>query len=141
MRHRLHGRKLNRTTKHRKALWRNLAQALIRHEQIETTLPKAKDLRPIVEKLITAGRPGDLAARRYLIAEIQDEALVEKVLSVLAVRYKDRPGGYTRILKMGPRPGDNAERAIIEFVDRDITAKGRDDRARVAAELAAADVA
>jgi large subunit ribosomal protein L17 len=126
MRHGLSGRKLNRTKSHRKALFMNLAQALVKHEQIKTTLPKAKDLRPIVEKLVTLGKRGGLHARRQLISHIRDEALVEKLLSVLADRYKGRPGGYTRVLKAGFRYGDAAPMAIIEFVDRDVSAKGKD---------------
>jgi large subunit ribosomal protein L17 len=120
------GRKLNRTSSHRKALFMNLSQALIKHEQITTTLPKAKDLRPIVEGLITKGKKGGLANRRLLIAQLQNEALVEKLMTVLATRYKTRAGGYTRILKAGFRHGDMAPMAVIEFVDRDVSAKGQD---------------
>jgi len=126
MRHGMSGRKLNRTKSHRKALFMNLAQALIKHEQIKTTLPKAKDLRPIVEKLVTLGKRGGLHARRQLISHIQDEKLVTKLMTVLADRYKGRPGGYTRVLKAGFRYGDAAPMAIIEFVDRDPAAKGTD---------------
>ena len=126
MRHGMSGRKLNRTKSHRKALFMNLAQALVKHEQIKTTLPKAKDLRPIVEKLVTLGKRGGLHARRQLISHIHDEVLVEKLLTVLADRYKGRPGGYTRVLKAGFRYGDAAPMAIIEFVDRDPAAKGTD---------------
>jgi large subunit ribosomal protein L17 len=126
MRHGLSGRKLNRTKSHRKALFMNLAQALVKHEQIKTTLPKAKDLRPIVEKLVTLGKRGGLHARRQLISHIRDEVLAEKLLTVLAERYKGRPGGYTRVLKAGFRYGDAAPMAIIEFVDRDPAAKGTD---------------
>ena len=126
MRHGMSGRKLNRTKAHRKALFMNLAQALIKHEQIKTTLPKAKDLRPIVEKLVTLGKRGGLHARRQLISHLQDEKLVTKLLTVLADRYKGRPGGYTRVLKAGFRYGDAAPMAIIEFVDRDPAAKGTD---------------
>src|ERR1700743_3303406 len=126
MRHGMSGRKLNRTKSHRKALFMNLAQALVKHEQIKTTLPKAKDLRPIVGKLVTLGKRGALHARRQLIAHIQNEVLVEKLLTVLADRYKGRPGGYTRVLKAGFRYGDAAPMAIIEFVDRDVSAKGKD---------------
>ena len=126
MRHGLSGRKLNRTKSHRKALFMNLAQALVKHEQIKTTLPKAKDLRPIVEKLVTLGKRGDLHARRQLISQIHDEKLVSKLMTVLADRYKGRPGGYTRVLKAGFRYGDAAPMAIIEFVDRDPAAKGTD---------------
>jgi len=126
MRHGMSGRKLNRTKAHRKALFMNLAQALIKHEQIKTTLPKAKDLRPVVEKLVTLGKRGGLHARRQLISHLQDEVLVTKLLTVLADRYKGRPGGYTRVLKAGFRYGDAAPMAIIEFVDRDPAAKGTD---------------
>ena len=126
MRHGMSGRKLNRTSSHRKALFMNLSQALIKHEQITTTLPKAKDLRPIVERLVTVGKKGDLAARRQLIAQLQDQVIVEKLISVLAARYKTRAGGYTRILKAGFRHGDMAPMAVIEFVDRDVSAKGQD---------------
>lgn len=126
MRHGMKGRKLNRTSSHRKALFMNLSQALIKHEQITTTLPKAKDLRPIVERLVTVGKKGDLAARRQLIAQLQDQTIVEKLISVLATRYKARAGGYTRILKAGFRHGDMAPMAVIEFVDRDVSAKGQD---------------
>ncbi|WP_374379012.1 50S ribosomal protein L17 [Dongia sp.] len=126
MRHGMKGRKLNRTSSHRKALFMNLSQALIKHEQITTTLPKAKDLRPVVERLVTVGKKGGLAARRQLIAQLQDEKLVEKLLTTLATRYKSRAGGYTRILKAGFRHGDMAPMAVIEFVDRDVSAKGQD---------------
>ena len=126
MRHRHGKRKLNRTTEHRKALFMNLAQALIKHEQITTTLPKAKELRGVAEKLITLGKKGGLANRRLAIARLQDEKLVEKIFSILATRYKKRDGGYTRVLKAGFRPGDNAPMAIIELVERDETAKGQD---------------
>jgi large subunit ribosomal protein L17 len=126
MRHGMAGRKLNRTKAHRKALFMNLAQALVKHEQIKTTLPKAKDLRPIVEKLVTLGKRGGLHARRQLISHLQNEELANKLLTVLADRYKGRPGGYTRVLKAGFRYGDAAPMAIIEFVDRDPAAKGKD---------------
>ncbi len=126
MRHRLSGRKLNRTSEHRKAMFENLAHALLKHEQITTTLPKAKDLRPVVEKLVTLGKKGNLAARRQAISEIRDVAQVKKLFEVLAPRYKERHGGYTRIMKAGFRYGDNAPRAVIEFVDRDVEAKGKD---------------
>ncbi|WP_029031950.1 50S ribosomal protein L17 [Salinarimonas rosea] len=126
MRHGFRGRRFNRTPEHRKAMFKNLAQALIKHEQIVTTLPKAKDLRPVVEKLITLGKRGDLHARRQAIARIQDETLVKKLFDVLGPRYKDRQGGYTRVLKAGFRYGDNAPMAVIEFVDRDPDAKGQD---------------
>ena len=119
-------RRFNRTAEHRKAMFANMAQALIKHEQIVTTLPKAKDLRPVVEKLVTLGKRGDLHARRQAIAQIRDVALVGKLFDVLGPRYKERPGGYLRILKAGFRYGDNAPMAVIEFVDRDVDAKGKD---------------
>ena len=126
MRHGFRGRRFNRTAEHRQAMFANMAQALIKHEQITTTLPKAKDLRPIVEKLITLGKRGDLHARRQAIAQIKDVALVGKLFAVLGPRYKERNGGYTRIMKAGFRFGDNAPLAVIEFVDRDVDAKGQD---------------
>ncbi len=126
MRHGKAHRKLNRTAEHRKAMFENMASSLIKHEQIVTTLPKAKDLRPIVEKLVTLGKRGDLHARRQAIAALQDEVIVKKLFDVLATRYKDRQGGYTRVLKAGFRHGDNAPVAVIEFVDRDVSAKGQD---------------
>lgn len=126
MRHRMKGRKLNRTAEHRKALFMNLSQALIKHEQITTTLPKAKELRGVVDKLITLGKKGGLSNRRLAIARLQDQELVEKLFSTLANRYKEREGGYTRVLKAGFRKGDNAPMAIIELVDRDEDAKGKD---------------
>jgi large subunit ribosomal protein L17 len=119
-------RRFGRTHEHRKAMFANMCQALIKHEQIVTTLQKAKDLRPIVEKLVTLGKRGDLHARRQTIAQIKDVALTRKVFDVLAPRYKDRHGGYTRVLKAGFRYGDNAAMAVIEFVDRDVEAKGQD---------------
>ncbi len=126
MRHQLAGRKLNRTTSHRKAMFANMACALIKHEQIFTTLPKAKDLRPIVEKLITAGKKGDLAARRLLIARLRDEKMADKVIATLSKRYAERKGGYIRVLKAGFRYGDATPMAIVEFVDRDESARGQD---------------
>jgi large subunit ribosomal protein L17 len=126
MRHGNSNRKLNRTASHRKAMFANMSAALIKHEQIETTLPKAKELRPIVEKLITLGKRGDLHASRQAIAQVRDETQVQKLFGVLGPRYKDRQGGYIRIMKAGFRYGDNAARAIIEFVDRDTSAKGLD---------------
>jgi large subunit ribosomal protein L17 len=126
MRHQLAGRKLNRTTSHRKAMFANMACALIKHEQIFTTLPKAKDLRPIVEKLVTKGKKNTLATRRLLIAELRCEKSAEKLLSVLSKRYEARPGGYLRVLKAGFRYGDATPMAIIEFVDRDESARGQD---------------
>ena len=126
MRHGNRGRKFNRTAAHRKAMFANLAAALIKHEQIVTTLPKAKDLRPVVEKLITLAKKGGLHARRQAISQIRDESQVSKLFDVLAGRYKDRNGGYTRVLKAGFRYGDNAPLAVIEFVDRDPNEKGKD---------------
>jgi len=126
MRHGYANRKLNRTASHRKAMFANMSAALIKHEQIVTTLPKAKELRPIVEKLITLAKRGDLHARRQAIAQVRDETQVQKLFGVLGDRYKDRQGGYTRILKAGYRYGDNASVAVIEFVDRDVDAKGLD---------------
>jgi len=126
MRHAKRGRKFNRTASHRKAMFANMAQALVKHEQIVTTLPKAKDLRPVVEKLITLGKRGDLPARRLLIGRTRDEATAAKLIDVLAVRYKERSGGYIRIMKAGFRYGDNAPMAVIELVDRDVDAKGKD---------------
>ncbi len=119
-------RRFNRTHEHRKAMFMNLSQALIKHEQITTTLPKAKDLRPVVEKLVTLAKRGDLHARRQAIAQIKDVELVRKLFDVLAPRYDERHGGYTRVLKAGFRYGDNAAMAVIEFVDRDEEVKGRD---------------
>jgi large subunit ribosomal protein L17 len=126
MRHGNAHRKLNRKPEHRRAMFANMAAALIKHEQIVTTLPKAKDLRPIVEKLVTLGKRGDLHARRQAIAEIRDVAMVKKLFEVIGPRYKARNGGYTRVLKAGFRYGDNAAVAVIEFVDRDVAAKGQD---------------
>lgn len=126
MRHGLKGRKLNRTTSHRKAMFANMAAALVKHEQIVTTLPKAKDLKPFVEKLVTLGKKGTLASRRQAIATMRDEDQVRKLFDTLADRYKERSGGYTRVLKAGYRYGDNAPMAVIEFVDRDTSAKGLD---------------
>ncbi len=126
MRHRKSGRKLNRTASHRKAMFANMAAALIKHEQIITTLPKAKELRPVVEKLITLGKRGDLHARRQAVSRIQDKAMVAKLFETLGPRYKERNGGYTRVLKAGFRYGDSAPMAVIEFVDRDPDARGQD---------------
>lgn len=126
MRHKLSGRKLNRTSAHRKALFMNLANALVKHEQICTTLPKAKELKPYVEKLITLGKRGDLHARRQAISILQDRVIVNKLFDDLKTRYQDRNGGYTRILKAGFRYGDAAPLAIIELVDRNPDAKGKD---------------
>jgi large subunit ribosomal protein L17 len=126
MKHGLKQRKLNRTSSHRRALFANMANALIKHEQIITTVPKAKELRPIVEKLITLGKKGGLANRRAAIAQLRDEDMVRKLFSTLAERYAGRPGGYARVLKAGFRYGDAAPIAVIELVDRDVTAKGQD---------------
>ena len=126
MRHGNRGRKFNRTAAHRKAMFANLAAALIKHEQIVTTLPKAKDLRPVVEKLITLAKKGGLHARRQAISQIRDESQVAKLFGILAPRYKERMGGYTRVLKAGFRFGDNAPMAVIEFIDRDPSEKGKD---------------
>jgi large subunit ribosomal protein L17 len=126
MRHRLRGRSFSRKSAHRKAMFENLAAALIKHEQITTTLPKAKDLRPIVERLITLGKRGGLAGRRRAIAALQDTALAEKLMTTLAQRYATRAGGYTRIVKAGFRYGDDAAMAVIELIDRDRSAKGKD---------------
>lgn len=126
MHHRIKGRKLGRTPSHRRALFANLASALIKHEQIKTTLPKAKEIRPIVEKLVTLGKEGTLSARRQAAAFLYDDATVKKLFDVLGQRYQDRPGGYLRILKAGFRYGDNAPMAVIEFVERDESAKGQD---------------
>ena len=126
MRHRMSHRGFSRRSAHRKAMFENLAASLIKHEQIRTTLPKAKDLRPLAERLITLGKRGGLHARRQAIAKLGDAKLAEKLLTTLAERYADRPGGYTRIIKAGFRHGDNAAIAIIELVDRDPDAKGQD---------------
>jgi len=126
MRHRLRGRSFSRKSAHRKAMFENLAAALIKHEQITTTLPKAKDLRPFVERLITIGKHGGLAGRRRAIAALQDTALAEKLMTTLAQRYAARAGGYTRIVKSGYRYGDDAAMAVIELIDRDPSAKGKD---------------
>ena len=126
MKHNIVHKKLNRTSSHRKSLLMNLSNALLKHEQITTTLPKAKALRPYVEKLITLGKKGDLQSRRRTISILQDEKNAKKIFDILADRYKNRLGGYTRIVKLGNRYGDNAPSAIIEFVDRDEEAKGKD---------------
>ena len=127
MRHKVSGRKLNRSSAHRKALFKNLAAALIKHEQITTTLPKAKDLRPVIEKMITIGKKGTLHARRQLIAKLPKSADLNKIMTVLPERYKERKGGYTRIIIKGYRYGDSAPMAIIEFIDRDKQAKTSSD--------------
>ena len=126
MKHNIKHRKLNRTSSHRKALLMNMTNALIKHEQITTTLPKAKELRPFIEKVVTLGKKGDLSARRKAISILQDDKMIKKVFSTLADRYSERSGGYTRIVKLGNRFGDNAPTAVIEFVDRDEDAKGQD---------------
>ncbi|WP_088345088.1 MULTISPECIES: 50S ribosomal protein L17 [Rhodomicrobium] len=126
MRHRNSGRKLNRTAEHRKALFANMAAALIKHEQITTTLPKAKDLRRVAERLITLAKKGDLHARRIAISRLRDEKMVAKLFETLGPRYQGRAGGYTRVLKAGFRYGDSAPVAVIELVDRDESAKGQD---------------
>lgn len=126
MRHGFRGRRFNRTAAHRTAMFANMSAALIKHEQIVTTLPKAKDLRPVVEKLITLAKKGGLHARRQAMAEVRDETQVKKLFDVLAARYKERQGGYLRIMKAGFRHGDSAPMAVIEFVDRDPDARGKD---------------
>lgn len=126
MRHGVSGRKLNRHSGERKALFKSLAASLLKHEQIKTTLPKAKDLRPMVEKMITLGKKGGLSCRRQAISLLGDKDLAAKIMGPLADRYKKRAGGYVRIIKAGTRPGDNAPMAIIELVDRELTAKGKD---------------
>ena len=136
MRHRNSGRKLNRTSQHRQMLFRNMAQALIKHEQIVTTLPKAKELRPVVERLITLGKRGDLHARRLAFARLRDEAMTKKLFDVLGLRYQERQGGYTRVLKAGFRYGDSAPMAVIELVDRDEDARGQDSGPLIGADEA-----
>ena len=126
MKHNIVHRKLNRTTAHRKALLMNLSNALLKHEQITTTLPKAKELRPFVEKIITLGKKNSLHARRKVISILHDEKNINKIFGTFATRYKERNGGYTRTIKLGNRFGDNAPTAVIELVDRDIEAKGKD---------------
>ena len=137
MRHAKGYRRLNRTHEHRKALWATMAGSLIEHEQIKTTLPKAKELSPFVEKLITLAKKGDLHARRQARSQLKEGQYVTKLFDVLGPRYADRQGGYTRVLKAGFRYGDMAPMAIIEFVDRDVDAKGAADKARLEAEEAA----
>ncbi len=133
MRHGKKGRKLNRTASHRKAMFANMAASIIEHEQIVTTLPKAKEIRSIVDKLITLGKRGDLHARRQAISQIQDQVQVRKLFDELGPRYAERHGGYTRVLKAGFRRGDNAPMAVVELVDRNVEAKGAGDRARLEA--------
>ena len=137
MRHARGYRRLNRTHEHRKALFANMAGSLIEHEQINTTLPKAKELRPVIEKLITLAKRGDLHARRQAAAQLKQDQHVARLFEILGPRYKDRQGGYVRVLKAGFRYGDMAPMAIIEFVDRDVSAKGAADRARLEAEAEA----
>ena len=139
MRHRSGLRKLNRTASHRKAMFSNMAASLLTHEQIKTTLPKAKEMRSIIDKMIGLGKRGDLHARRQAFAYLRDESAVAKLFAVLGERYKERPGGYCRVLKAGFRYGDCAPMAYIELVDRDPAAKGAEDKARHAAEVAAAE--
>ena len=126
MKHNIKHRKLNRTSSHRKALLMNMSNALIKHEQITTTLPKAKELRPFIEKIVTLGKKGNLYARRKTMSILQDEKMTKKIFDILANRYTERNGGYTRIIKLGNRYGDNAPTAVIEFIDRDEDAKGLD---------------
>lgn len=140
MRHGMKHRKLNKTASHRKAMFRNMVNSLIEHEQIVTTLPKAKELRAIADKIITLGKRGDLHARRQATAKMRKDEQVKKLFDVIGPRYADRHGGYTRVLKAGYRRGDNAPMAVIELVDRDFAAKGAGDKARLEA-LEAADVA
>ena len=139
MRHARGDRRLNRTHEHRKALFANMSGSLVEHEQIKTTLPKAKELRPIIEKLITLAKRGDLHARRQAASQLKQDMHVAKLFEILGPRYKDRQGGYVRVLKAGFRYGDMAPMAIIEFVERDVNAKGAADMARLEAEANAAD--
>ncbi|MCM0019674.1 MAG: 50S ribosomal protein L17 [Tagaea sp.] len=141
MRHGNAGRKIGRTSPHRQATLANLAVSLIVHEQIKTTLPKAKELKPYVERLITLGKKGGLANRRRALSVVQDTGVAAKLFGPIAERYKDRKGGYTRVLRAGMRYGDAATMAVIELVDRDVEAKGKSDKARVAAEREAAEKA
>lgn len=138
MRHRKAGRKLNRTSSHRIAMFANMSASLIKHEQIITTLPKAKELRPFVEQLVTLAKRGDLHARRQALSKIRDKDMVKKLFETIGPRYAERNGGYTRVLKAGFRYGDNAPVAVIEFVDRDESARGAEDRARLEMEDAEA---
>jgi len=140
MRHRLSGRKLNRTSAHRKAMFANMAVSLLKHEQIVTTVPKAKELRRIADRMITLGKRGNLHARRQAASFLRDDVIVRKVFDSLAERYKERPGGYTRVLRAGFRYGDSAPMAVIELVDRDPEAKGAEDRARLEAAEDLAEV-
>ncbi len=139
MRHRIKHRTLNKTSSHRKAMFANMAASLIEHEQIVTTLPKAKEMAPVMDKLVSLAKKGDLAARRAALAQVRNETAVRKLFDVMGERYKARNGGYTRVLKAGFRPGDNAPLAVLELVDRDETARGAGDKARHAAEMEAMD--
>ena len=139
MRHRMSGRKLNRKSQHRRAMFSNMAAALIKHEQIKTTLPKAKELKPIVDKLITLGKKGRLHDRRRAFAMLRDDATTAKLFETLGPRYQERPGGYTRVLKAGFRYGDSAPMAVIELVDRDPEAKGQDSGPTQEDDLEAAE--
>ena len=139
MRHRSKGRRFNRDSSHRQAMFSNMAASLIRHEQIVTTLPKAKDLKRVIDKYITLAKRGDLNSRRLAASRLRDEEMAKKLFDVLGPRYKDRLGGYARVIKAGFRYGDMAPRAVIELIDRDPTVKGKDDKARVEAERAAAE--
>ena len=139
MRHGMSGRKLNRTSSHRKAMLSNMANALIKHEQIKTTLPKAKELRPFVEKLVTLGKRGGLHARRQAYSVLRDDAMTAKLFDTLAGRYAERPGGYTRVLRAGHRYGDAADMAVVEFVERDTEAKGQDSGPTQEAAAAGSD--
>ena len=134
MRHRIAHRKLNRTASHRKAMFANMSSSLVEHEQIVTTLPKAKELRPFVEKLVTLAKKGDLNSRRIAIARMRNKEQAKKLFDVIGPRYAERSGGYIRIMKAGYRHGDNAPMAVIEFVDRDESAKGKADRERLEAD-------
>ena len=139
MRHQIAHRKLNKSTSHRRAMFANMAASLIEHEQIITTLPKAKEMAPLMDKLVTLAKQGDLAARRSALSKVRNEAAVRKLFEIMGERYRGRNGGYTRVLKAGFRPGDNAPMAVLELVDRDVSAKGAADKARHEAELEAAD--
>jgi len=136
MRHGYRGRRFNRTAEHRKAMFANMSVALLKHEQIVTTLPKAKDLRPVVEKLVTLGRIDSVHTRRLAMAQLRDDDMVKKLFTVIGPRYQGRPGGYLRIMKAGFRKGDNAPLAVIEFVDRDVEARGKDSGPSQIAEAA-----
>lgn len=141
MRHRMSGRKLNRTSSHRKAMFANMTVSLLTHEQVMTTLPKAKELRRVADRIITLGKRGNLHARRQAASFLRDDATVRKLFGPLAERYQSRNGGYTRVMKAGFRYGDSAPMAVIELVDRDPEAKGAEDKKRVAAEAEAAAAA